>query len=307
MRTFLTLLITMIFIIVAYVGLSEITVTYKSGDSNVDINGSGNWQETTVNMNLQENSIIKTEKEAILEINIDGQQISVGEKTTVKISEILSNLTEIKDIGWLSNLQSVFSTKIKEGEDQTKTTLAGVRGDITEDEEIAWVDDLGDFEEEESPETIFAEAKALYRDGKYSQAFNILNELITDERLSYLKEEIAFYLGSTMCNNLQYTESLPYLEMSINESEAYYYENALMYLSFARFFSKDYSGAIVSFNSYVEQFDKGDFIPYAKLMLGKSYKELGQINKARDYFNEIELRYSDSEVYIDAVNEMSKL
>ena len=144
-------------------------------------------------------------------------------------------------------------------------------------------------------------------EGKYSKAFTIFKELIEDDRLYYLQEEIAFYLGSTMFNRLQYKESLPYLVMSINDSETYYYEHALMTLSFAHFFVMDYRNAILSFNTYLNDFSNGDFIPIAILMLGKSHKAVGENQKALGYFSDIENNYRDSEVYSYAVNEMREL
>jgi TolA-binding protein len=307
MRVILTSLLAGLFICISVVGLSEITVTYKNGESSIDMLGSGEWQEAALDMELKEESIIKTEKEALLEIAIDGAQIVVGESTTIKISEIRANLTEKKNMGWLSNMQSVFSKKIREGDDQTQSTLAGVRGGMDDKEELPWVDDMEDFEEEKTPETLFNEGKELYMEGKYSQAFSIFKDLIEDKRLAYLQEEIAFYLGSTMFNRLQYKESLPYLEMSINDHETYYYEHALMTLAFARFFVMDYRNAIVSFNTYLDDFSEGDFIPIALLMLGKSHKVLGENKKALGYFNVIVNEYKDSEVYNNAVNEMKEL
>ena len=304
MKAILTSLLTVLFISVSTAGLSEITVTYISGKSSIDMLGNGKWQETALDMELKEDSIIKTEREAVFEIDIDGEQIAVGENTTIKISEIRANLKEKKKMGWLSNMQSVFSKKIKEGDDQTQSTLAGVRGAMEDEGELTWVDDLEDFEEEEAPETLFNEGKELYMEGKYSQAFTIFKDSIEDERLTYLQEEIAFYLGSTMFTRLQYKGSLPYLEMSINDNKAYYYEHALMTLSFARFFVKDYQNAIVSFNAYLDDFNDGGFVPHALLMLGKSHKALGENNKARGYFSDIENKYKDSEVYNNAVNEM---
>ncbi len=307
MKAILISLLTGLFISVSAAGWSEITVTYISGESSIDMLGNGKWQETALDMELKEDSIIKTEKEAVLEIDIDGEQVAVGENTTIKISEIRANLTEKKNMGWLSNIQSVFSKKIREGEDQTRSALAGVRGAIEDEGELTWVDDLEDFEEEDVPETLFEEGKELYAEGKYSQAFTIFKASIEDEKLAYLQEEIAFYLGSTMFNRLQYKGSLPYFEMSINDKNAYYYEQALMTLSFARFFVKDYRNAIVSFNTYIDDCSEGDFVPHALLMLGKSHKALGENSKARGYFSDIENNYKNSEVYNNAVNEMREL
>ena len=136
MKAILISLLSSLFISVSWAGLSEITVTYKNGESSIDMAGSGEWQEAVLDMELEEGSIIKTEKESVLEIDIDGAQIAVGEDTIVKISEIRANLTERKNMGWISNMQSVFSNKVREGDDQTQSTLTGVRGAREDEEEL---------------------------------------------------------------------------------------------------------------------------------------------------------------------------
>ena len=66
-------------------------------------------------------------------------------------------------------------------------------------------------------------------------------------------------------------------------------------------------GAIEGFNTYAEEFNEGDFRPHALLMLVKSHKALGETEKARSYFGEIEKKYRNTEIYSDAADEMKTL
>ncbi len=109
-----------------------------------------------------------------------------------------------------------------------------------------------------------------------------------------------------MFNNMQYEGSVYYLEESLKDKEAYYYEIALLNVSFANYFLKDYPKAIEGFKKYTVEFSNGEFEPHVLLMLGKSHKAVGEAEKAKSYFGEIVNKYKDTEVYTDAVNEMKR-
>ena len=116
-----------------------------------------------------------------------------------------------------------------------------------------------------------------------------------------------FYLGVSLFNSLRYTDALPYLHASIKDRDSYYYELALIYNSLTHYFLKDCGEAIEGFDTYTRDFSEGNLKPYAILMLGRSYKELGENDEARKYFIMIKQRYSGSDIYIDALNELKDL
>ncbi len=303
MNRFLKILIVVLFIGISYIGLSDVIVTYKSGECKVDLYGSSKWKDLSLNMKLNEKSVIKTGHDGEVEIKVDGEAIIVGGDTRVNIKNIIQNLQERKKLAWFSKLSPVLRTIVGEKSERVKTAFMGVRAIPEGEGELDWMGEL----EEEDPVSRFENGKELYNEGSYVKAINIFKDVIDTEELSPIREEVAFYLGSSMFNNMQYEESLGYLDESMKDKNAYFYEVALLNASFAYYFMKNYPGAIESFKIYTKEFNEGDFKPYALLMLGKSHKALGEKEKAKSYFHDIEASYMDTEVYSDALNEMQGL
>ncbi len=296
-------LFVILFLGVFSTGLSDIIVTYKSGECRVDLYGNGKWKDVSVNMNLNESSVIKTGDDGEVEIEIDGDRVAIGRDVKVSIGSIVENLRERKKLAWFSKLPSVFRSLVEARSKQKEPTIMGVRGVMEDEGELGWMD----YMEEEGPSSRFQNGKEFYNEASYVKAINILKDIIDAEELSLVREEVAFYLGASMFSNMQYKESLRYLLESMKDKNAYYYEVALINTSFAHYFVKDYRGAIDSFETYSQEFSEGNFKPYALLMLGKSHKVIGEKEKAKKYFREIEAGYRDTEVYSDAVNEMRGL
>ena len=278
----------------------DMVVMYTSGDCTIDIHGNGRWRSAMVGMKLSENSAIRTGHNGELELELDGERISVGRDTDVSVKNILSRLGERKKLAWFSGLSPVIKNLIGARSKHTETALMGVRGVAEEEEELDW---MGDFEEDE-PAVLFENGKQMYKEGEYGKAINLFKDIISDETVAPIRHEIEFYLGSSMFHTMQYEDSLLYLKRSMEQKDAYYYEVALLHSSFAHYFSRDYRGAIEGFGSYTREFSEGSFAPYALLMLGKSHKALGEPDKARRCFQTIQTAYKNSEVYPDAVEEM---
>jgi TolA-binding protein len=80
-----------------------------------------------------------------------------------------------------------------------------------------------------------------------------------------------------------------------------------MNYAFTQYFLRNFREAIEGFTTYTEEFSEGDFVPYSFLMLGKCYKDMGLKKEARIYFTKIEQEFSDTDVYMDALEEMKDL
>ncbi|MFW6139583.1 MAG: tetratricopeptide repeat protein, partial [Spirochaetota bacterium] len=226
---------------------------------------------------------------------------AIGRETTVSVNYIMQNLQQRKKASWFGGLANVFKSLLGKTEDQGATSLLGVRGKPEDEEEITW---MGAFEEEEGAGARFEKAKGLYQQGKYAEAINIFKEIIDNEELSGVREEAAFYLGSSLFKNVQYEQALGYLSESIQDKNAYYYEAALANYSFTQYFLENYPEAIQGFKTYTREFEEGTLRPYALLVTGKSYRAMGEPREARRYFSEITRSYPDSEVYQEAVKEI---
>ncbi len=282
---------------------ADIVVSFKSGECFVDVQGDGRWKTAAVAMRVNENSIIKTGKNGKVELMVDGEKVAIGSETTTTVSSIMENLDARDKMGWFQKVSDRFTVMIGSRDDKTEMVVLGVRGELEDEDEIAWMDDG----EDETVESELQMGKEQYDTGNYAEAITIFKDLMYDDQSSSLRGELAFYLGASLFNSVQYHEALPYLREAIRDQDAYYREPALMYYSFSCFFTGQYDKAIDGFITYSEEFEDGDFMPYAILMLGKSYKAVGDSQRAVAYFREIEENYSDTEVYLDAASELRGL
>ena len=302
-RFLLLLILLLLFMGISSAAFPDAVVMYSSGDCTIDLQGNGRWKNATVSMKLSERSTIRTGHDGELELEIDGERICVGRDTEVSVKSLLSRLGDRKKLAWFSDLSPVIKNLIGARSKRTELALMGVRGVAKEEEELDW---MGEIEEDE-PTALFENGKQMYKEGDYGKAINIFKDLITDKTVDPIRPEVVFYLGSSMFHTMQYEESLSYLEESMERKDAYYYEVALLHSSFAHYFSRDYRGAIDGFGSYAMDFSEGTFAPYALLMLGKSYKALGEPDQAKRYFLKIGTAYKNTEVYADAMNELQDL
>jgi len=280
---------------------ADMVISYTSGECSVDVHGTGNWVNAALHMELYEDSIVKTGSDGKIELHIEGEHVAVGSDTAVAVRSILENMQARDTMTWFGTLSDWF-THMFGSRDQEMVSL-GIRGDLEDEDEITWMGDNSDEETESDMEL----GKEYYGLGKYGEATTIFKGLMRTDQSSALRGELAYYLGASLFNSVQYEEAIPYLREAIKDREAYFREPALMYYSFACFFTGQYDRAIDGFITYMEEFEGGELIPYAILMLGKSYKAVGDGERALVYFREIEQNYSETEVYLDAISELRGL
>jgi tetratricopeptide (TPR) repeat protein len=149
--------------------------------------------------------------------------------------------------------------------------------------------------------------REYFEQGEYGEVARLCRSLIHRENSAVAHQEIAFYLGASLFNTLQYEEALPFLGESIGDREAFYRAPALVSYALACYFTGQYQRAIDGFITFLEEYEGGELLPYAILMLGKSYKEAGDAERALACFREIEQRYTGTEVYGDALGELQGL
>jgi TolA-binding protein len=303
MKKQLCFFIMVFFLSTAWAGLSDIVILYESGECRVDISGKGNWKDAAVDLKLNKNSVVKTGINGEIELEIEGERISIGKETEVSISGLMEKLGERKKLAWFSNFTPAVKNLIGARSSRTETAVVGVRGVSEEEEELDW---MGELEEDDST-AMLENGKELYKEGEYGKAINLFKEIIDKDEVSPIRDEISFYLGSSLFHSMQYDEALLYLRQCMTRKDAYYYEIALLHYSFASYFSRDYRGAINGFESYTREFSNGTFTPYALLMLGKSHKAIGEREQAKHYFQKIQSSYKNTDIYPDAMTEMKGL
>lgn len=293
-------MITTFFASVSSLSAQEVIITYESGKCEVDLYGSGKWVDVSVDMELESKSIIRTGDNGELELIIDNNTVSIGQNRQIMIDDLLNKINEKKKIRWLKKATKYTKAIGIRDDSYSRTALAGVRGEKSEEEELEWFDDFGEERE-------FQSGKELFEEGKFTEAINIFSKIIAEEGIETEGGEVAYYLGISLFNSLRYKDAIPYLVESLKDKSAPYYESALMNYAFTQYFLGDYNNAIEGFNNYIKDFGEGDLKPYALLMLGKCYKDIGKKVDALIYFTKIEKEYKNTDVYIDAIEEMKGL
>jgi len=302
MNKILFFVLTILFVSSTLLGFSDIFITYKSGECKVDIEGNGEWIEAAIDMELYSSSVIKTGPDGELEIEVDEETVSIGRNSIMELNDLLERVGEKKKTGWLKNISKYAKSIGKGDETYASTALAGVRGDDTGGEELEWFEDI-----EEGVIKEYQTGKKHFEEGNYTKAIQVFTDIIDTEETVSFRDEVAFYLGVSLFNNLRYAEALPYLNESIANKRTYFYELALIHYSITNYFLKNYTRAIEGFNTYTEGFAEGYLKPYAVFMLGKCYKAVGKKEEARGYFTEVKEKYKDTDVYYDALTELRAL
>jgi tetratricopeptide (TPR) repeat protein len=278
----------------------DIILSFVSGECVVDVDGDGTWSVASVGMHLHTDSVIRTGRNGQAELSYGHDRIAIGSDTVIRLHTIADNLMARDSVGWFQRVSRRFIPMVSSPSDRTESATLGVRGDRQNEDDIVWMDEEGTGYTQRE----ILRGKAQYEEGNYAQAISIFKRLKEGDQDFSPNGELSFYLGASLFNSVQYEEALPYLRQSIRDQDAHYREAALLYYSFSCYFTNQYDRAIDGFITYIEEFEESELLPHALLMLGKSYKAVGDSLYATTYFRDIEDHYSDTEVYEYAVQEL---
>jgi TolA-binding protein len=304
MRRFLPLIVACTVLSGALPGFSEIFVVFSSGGSSVDIHGNGSWIDAEVDMELERWSRIRTGADGSVEIDMDGELISIGPNRFAAVDELQGKVEKKRKAGFLKGLMK-YTKQMSSGSDKyTDTALAGVRGAAHDEDELEWFDE-SDFETD--LEQSFAEGMNHFNEGAYSAAIEIFESLVDEFGENARDGEVAYYLGLSLFNVMRFDESARYLSITLRNDRFAYHDVALMHLSVCRYFLRDYAEAIDGFIFFTDGGGESDLKPYALLMLGKCYREKGELTEAERYFIEVSEDYSGTEFSDTASQELETL
>jgi TolA-binding protein len=304
MRIVKSILLTGIFLFTLSFGLSDVIIVYKSGECSVDVSGNGNWREAVINMELDSQSIIRTGIDGVVELDMNGELISIGSNRLKSVGDLSGKVKEKKKVGWLKGLKRYTKT-IGSGDDKyTETALAGVRGAPSSEEELEWFDE-SDFDI--SMDESYQQGLSYFANGEYSRAISLLNEVIEDQGIDAYEGGAAFHLGLSLFNVMRFEEAVPYLKASTSSVNSELFNVALMHLSVSHYFLKNYPEAIEGLTAITGETVEGELKPYALLMLGKCLKEVGERERAEGYFLQVRNDYQGTELSEAAVQELGEL
>jgi len=146
----LLLIVFLILITVSSLNASEIYVSYIIVNCKVDLYGNDEWKDAKLDMDLKEQTIVKTGYEDTMELDIDDSIVLIGKNSIVRINDLIERINEKKKFRWLKKATKYTKIMSKENNNLTSTTFAGVRGEKNKAEEVEW---LGEPEEESEIDT----------------------------------------------------------------------------------------------------------------------------------------------------------
>lgn len=307
MRRFLPLMVTGMLLCIAFAGFSDILIMYTSGESSVDLFGDGNWKDAEVDMELKMQTAIRTGSDGAVEIDLDGELVSIGANRYASVGELLGKIEQKKRVGFLKGLKKYTSQMGSGGEEYTEMALAGVRGAAQDEAELEWFDE-SDFESEGlSLKDGYNEGMQHYNRGEYTAAIDIFSALADEYGADALGGELAYHLGLSLFHVMRFDEAARYLETAIQDKNTSFYGVALMHLSVSRYFMRDYTEAIEGFVFLTEGSNAEEMRPYALLMLGKCYREKGEPDTANGYFTMVKNDYGGTEFSDTADEELRSM
>jgi TolA-binding protein len=307
MRRFLPALVIVVLLVSFSTGFSDMFIVYSSGDCSVDLLANDAWREAEVDMQLRMQSIVRTGPDGVLEMDLNGELISIGENRSASVGELLGKVEERKKVGFLRGLKK-YTKQIGAGDEEyTEMALAGVRGSAQDEAELEWFDE-SDFEDGGMAlDEGYRRGMDLYNAGEYTAAIDVFSNLVDEYGTDALGGAVAYQLGLSFFHVMRFGDAALYLEASIEEPDRPFYDVALMHLSVSRYFLRDYTAAIEGFVFFTEEPAADELKPYALLMLGKCHREQGENDEAARYFSMVKDTYRGTEFSESADEELASL
>ncbi len=295
----------LVLLFVPVMAFSDVVVLYRSGESSVDLLGNGTWEKALIDMRLTDRSVVRTGENSSLELDVDGDVISIGSNKTVRIGDLFGTVQTRKKQKWLKGLKKYTMSIGGKGSGQSDTALAGVRGALADEDELEW------FEEEDEGSANLASAyqrgMELFDNGEFTKAIDVFRNVMDTYGEDALDGAVAVHMGVALFNVMRFDEAVVYLKAGVQHSDSEFYDIALIHLALSQYFIHEYNNSIEGLTAFLQKSKSEQLRPYALLMLGKNYKELGNKKEAKRYFSEVTRRYGDSELAEEAGREMQGL
>ena len=75
-----------------FIAFSDVAILYRSGECSVNLRGNGNWEKALIDMQLMDRSVVRTGENSSLEIDVNGDVVSIGSNKTVKIGDLFGKV-----------------------------------------------------------------------------------------------------------------------------------------------------------------------------------------------------------------------
>ena len=203
MRLFRVIIPLLVLVFVSWMGWCDGLVLYRSGSVNIDRWGTGDWLPAKVDMEISDDAVIRTGPDSLVEIELDGELVSIGEDRTVAVRELAGRVEKKKKTGLLQSLKRYGSSLFARSDSSSQTTLTGVRGEEAGEEGVEWFEEAAQWLRESTIEyqnelygmALMHYALSQYFLEKYDQAVNGFQQLLQEENNRELHPYALFMLG----------------------------------------------------------------------------------------------------------------
>jgi TolA-binding protein len=279
-------------------------VLYRSGSVDIDRWGTGDWLPVKVDMEISDDAVIRTGPDSLVEIELDGELVSIGEDRTVAVRELAGRVEKKKKTGLLQSLKRYGSSLFAGSDSSSQTTLTGVRGEEAGETGVEW------FEEEELDQSLehrYVRALARYEAGEYAEAEEELTGLVEQYGPDAHDGRVAYLLGLSLFQVMRFEEATRWLRESTSEYKNELYGMALMHYALSQYFLEKHREAVDGFQRLLREENNRELHPYALFMLGKCYAEMGESRQAERFFREVQQDQPGSELAADASSELQAM
>lgn len=256
----------------------DVLVEYVEGT--VELRGSMGWTELYIGDMVPADATVRLRDGGLLELRSEGSTYLISRTGTYGLSSIIDTGERNTEAGIGAVARRGLRRLVMEQDQRTTTSVAGVRADEAVDRsEVTWAGG-------ESVSELIEEGLTLLGEEALEDAYYVFYDAWEYAGTEDLPRT-QFYLGYSAYLIGNRAEALGYLETPAPDPETAFYDDHLLTLAQIMVESFDYAGAKELLDGYLQAGDpQGADLQTAYLLEGLAYEGEGDLDEARDYFEQ---------------------
>lgn len=273
---------------------TDVTVEYLDGF--LDIKDGGEWFGLFIGETITDADTIRLDENSVAELSVSGNKLTLTKPGTYVVADLLKASVESRSVGIASVIGAKIRTIVQEPK-QAQTAVMGVRG-AKSDDELEWMS--GDTAE------LLETGKKHLAEGEFADAVEIFEEAYDFADPSE-ETEVLFYLGFTNALMGQLRLAVEALEFVEPDPTTVFFVDLVLLKGQLLAETFAYDEAISWLEMHSSDIDDMAATQMSHLLIGVSYKGLGNGAKARQALNEALAIDSSSDAGVAAQSLLSDL
>ena len=286
-RISLLILLCLLLAAFAFAESEEGEILSVTGAVFIDTFGTGDFIAAYEGDVLYRNSILRTERDGVSTLDLNGREFSVAPSSEVKIEQFLTSNQRKRRFKWLSSLVGVFKSVIDSASGKEEEVVLGGRAAEapSENNEATW------FEEEDDDELAFGLAQEYIEEASYLDALVELQSIVDPFPGIFLPGELRFWEGYSHYHleNFgealhSYTDALDEIASAFIETEILpFYQTLMFQAGSASYLVGEEISAIGYFEVFLSDDPAEEYVPPAYLMLIHALQITGDSRRADNH------------------------